>query len=377
MALVLLLVVVLLLVLLLKLVLLKMVPVIVLAILRLWAARGGCAPASLRCWLCRWPWLCAPSSDLSSLRLYGMALKVLVHDYGGGPDDTFNKMLRNAYLSRGGTALLTVDWSALAAARCGRKFAELQTELVGACTARVLAVGAGTGALPPPERLHALGAGLGAHIAALTAACLPGGHIGRLTALDPTPVPVQRSQAGGDSGLVSAPLLDVDAALQVDVLHTTSLTANACGIGDPRPAGHVDIYISCGQSVQPFCYRSSDPGKCSHELAVAYFAEGVYPGPGLRAVPCGDLCRRNISLPDLPPAEAARLTAYAVPVGEDLPFTATGILCAEASSRPPFGRKSRGGGGLNTGGGHLCWALSGAAVLYLLARTLARRAQQS
>ncbi|XP_049793760.1 hepatic triacylglycerol lipase-like [Schistocerca nitens] len=282
-------------------------------------------------------------------------------------------MLRNAYLSRGGSAVLTVDWSSLAAHRCGRKFAEAQAELVGACTARLLAAGAEAGALPPPERLHALGAGLGAHVAALAAACLPGGH-----ALDPTPAPALRSQeAGGDATPVSAPLLDVEAALQVDVLHTTALAAGVRGVGDPRPAGHVDIYVSCGQPVQPFCHRSSDPGRCSHELAAAYFAEGVWPGPGLRAAPCGDACRRNISLPELPPSEAARLTSYTVPVGEDLPFTASGLLCAEAYSRPPFGRQKGQGGGLFGGGsGHLCWALSGALLLYLLSRALAGRAEE-
>ncbi|XP_049840521.1 uncharacterized protein LOC126285274 [Schistocerca gregaria] len=276
-------------------------------------------------------------STAGSVRLYGLALKVLVHDFGGGPDDTFNRMLRSAYLSRGGTAVLTVDWSSLAAHRCGRKFAEAQAELVGACTARLLSAGAEAGALPPAERLHALGAGLGAWLAL------------------------------------------------ADSSYSTVASQGAKGIGLERISSK-ELLESSWCLGAPVCWREvqgdgvaccADPGKCSHELAAAYFAEGVWPGPGLRAAPCGDACRRNISLPELPPSEAARLASYTVPVGEDLPFTASGLLCAEAYSRPPFGRqKGQAGGLFGGGGGHLCWAMSGALLLYLLSRALAGRAEQ-
>ncbi|XP_061185093.1 pancreatic triacylglycerol lipase-like [Saccostrea echinata] len=123
------------------------------------------------------------------------------------------------------------------------------------------------------NKVHILGQGLGAHVAAETGK-LSKAKIGRITGLDPAGPLFEASSFGINKG----------SAQFVDVIHTDS---RPNGYGIQKPCGHIDIYVNGGRR-QPGCtYNPKNPVNihdlkkatiykaCGHVKAIGYYIETI------------------------------------------------------------------------------------------------------
>ncbi|XP_061185259.1 pancreatic triacylglycerol lipase-like [Saccostrea echinata] len=173
--------------------------------------------------------------------------------------------------------VLLIDWELGAHRNYAQAAANTQT--VGAFVYQVLKKNK-----IPWKKVHILGQGLGAHVAAETGK-LSKAKIGRITGLDPAGPLFEASSFGINKG----------SAQFVDVIHTDS---RPNGYGIRKPCGHMDVYVNGGRR-QPGCtYNPKSPVNihdlkkatiykaCGHLKAIGYYIETIKDSCKLRACEC-------------------------------------------------------------------------------------------
>ncbi|XP_021915373.1 pancreatic triacylglycerol lipase-like [Zootermopsis nevadensis] len=245
--------------------------------------------------------------------------KVLIHGYAGNADFNSTAVIRRAYLNRGGSNVIVVDWGPLATYPC--YFAAIFNLLqVGSCTARLL-FGLATKYSLHPATVHVVGFSLGAHVAALTSKgmqAMTGTRLGRITGLDPA-LPLFAT-------LNDAWKLDPSDADFVDVVHT-----NVGIFGKIEVSGHADFFVN-GGTFQPACAGHKNAPLCSHLLAPVYFAESVASEEGFWGQACPSYWHYVLGWC---PGDTARDDLDTL-MGEQCSSTTRGIFFVRTSDSPPY-----------------------------------------
>ncbi|XP_041968764.1 pancreatic lipase-related protein 2-like isoform X3 [Aricia agestis] len=202
----------------------------------------------------------------------------LFHGFMETPDDGSPLLIREAYMYRGDTNVITVDSSRLEAGPWYFTAAD-NTWYIGNFAARLVDYLVSRGL--KLSNTHFVGHSLGAQSAGVAGSALTSGRVARITGLDPAwPVfcklpPPQR--------------LDETDAEFVDVIH-----ADAGIFGFKYAVGHVDFWPNGGRSPQPGCELSHTLPKqlllnnffCSHWRSYMFYSESVINPHGFVASAC-------------------------------------------------------------------------------------------
>lgn len=143
-----------------------------------------------------------------------------------------------------------------------------------------------------PENVHLIGHSLGAHTAAEAGRRL-GGHVGRLTGLDPAQPCFQNTP--------EEVRLDPSDAMFVDVIHTDSAPfIPFLGFGMSQKVGHLDFYPNGGKEM-PGCQKNTlstivdvngiwegieDFAACNHLRSYKYYSSSIFSPDGFLGYPC-------------------------------------------------------------------------------------------
>lgn len=182
---------------------------------------------------------------------------LLVHGYGGG-DDTFPiNVLRDAYIRSGSYNTWILDWGALGKVPCyGAAVNNMRA--IARCAGEFMSSLKVAGL--PADKLTCVGHSLGAHICGLIDRYIPF-QMHRIVALDPARQMITYE--------IKLNLIDADT---VHILHT-----NAGNYGEEKRGGLVDFFINGGK-IQPYCENGDiDTQLCSHNSAICYMAESLFP----------------------------------------------------------------------------------------------------
>ncbi|XP_055599096.1 phospholipase A1 1-like [Uranotaenia lowii] len=180
--------------------------------------------------------------------------KIIIHGFRENAKAEINKLLRDAYFSKGEYNVIVVEWDAGSFLIC-YLIARGRVEKIGRSVSTLINTLVKATEISPSS-IELIGFSLGAHVAG-NAGKFQKGKIGKIYALDP-------------SGVFFTPsnrdcVKKTDAQI-VEVIHTSCL-------GLREPIGTVDFYMNSAFH-QPGC--STDIfSSCSHQRAYRYFAESV------------------------------------------------------------------------------------------------------
>ncbi|XP_044732128.1 phospholipase A1-like [Chrysoperla carnea] len=191
-------------------------------------------------------------------------IKILIHGYLGGKNDTFNNVTREAIFKLDDPYVISVDWSPLTQVNCTLTSAR-NTRVVGNCIANLIDKLIGNARILL-EKIHVIGFSYGAQTAGFISPNLKcGKKLAWISGLDPS---LQYFDTPDKSQQ-----LDQTDADYVDVYHA------AIGYRSQiKRVGHCAFYFNDGQN-QPGC-RKLDLDQtyrhlCSHERSFKYYAGSV------------------------------------------------------------------------------------------------------
>ncbi|KAK7792677.1 hypothetical protein R5R35_012521 [Gryllus longicercus] len=244
---------------------------------------------------------------------------IIVHGYVGHVNFSATANIYKAFLRRGGSNVLAVDWGRLATAPC-YPAAVFNTLQAGRCTGEFLVALARRVPQLSLARVHAVGFSLGAHVAAFASNAVheaTGARLGRITGLDPA-LPLFAT-------LKKTWKLDASDADFVDVLHT-----NVGVFGKIEAVGHADFYFN-GGTVQPACSDHQNVPLCSHLLANIYFAESIESDIGFWGTHCPSYYQYVVGWCSVLDSGSERVI-----VGEHCNSSTRGVYFVETGSTPPY-----------------------------------------
>jgi pancreatic triacylglycerol lipase len=191
--------------------------------------------------------------------------RIIIHGYLQSGSSNMNRLLKNAYITRGEYNVIVVDWSSVS---------PLSTWYYSGAIERVLPTGIAVSRMIQwlkidLTRLHIVGFDLGAHIAGVAGKNL-NGLVVRIVGLDP-------NRSGFSSTYLANKLTQTDAVL-VEIYHSSDQT------GFYAPYGDLDFYINNGR-FQIGCANNY----CSHYQSVVVYSKILNGQNNYIVVPCADI----------------------------------------------------------------------------------------
>ncbi|KAF4517960.1 hypothetical protein B566_EDAN005327 [Ephemera danica] len=233
---------------------------------------------------------------------------VFVHGYRGGDSIGPAVLLKDEYIRRAETNLITMDWGVYTKPPCYRQ-AVASSRSSAKCLAQLISTLEKQGV--DEKNITCLGHNLGAHLCGQVSNFRT---LHKIIALDPLRrffrlAPNQNK-------------LDAKDATVVQVIHT-----NAGYYGIHNRVGTADFCVNRGQ--QPYCSVTQNRELCSHWHAVCYMAESLDPNRARMATPCESSC-----------PQADRNTTVkgdSTLMGQFMDDSASGMYCVNTET-PPFCR---------------------------------------